>query len=231
MRTLTIISGVLMLAGGVFCFVNPGQTFMTMAFPIGAIMVINGVIHAVAYLVGRGPNNKGDNNGWILIDALITLVLGVLILFNQLFIDAAVPLVFGMWMLTSGFLRLEAASRIDRVRKGGNFKVTVITGIMTVVIGIFGLVNPLMSFVSIIVLVGIFLIMQGINILELGINMPHKKGTYIKVYNRRKRKAMLITDEEETEEARQERLLSKVEEDKQEEALETIGVKVENPEL
>ena len=42
---------------------------------------------------------------------------------------------------------------------------------------------------------------------------------------------MLITDEEETEEARQERLLSKVEEDKQEEALETIGVKVENSEL
>ena len=183
MRTLTILSGILMLVGGVFCFMNPGQTFMTMAFPIGAIMMINGVIHAIAYLNGRGLHNKGDNNGWILIDALITLVLGILILCNQLVIDAAVPLVFGMWMLTSGFLRLEAASRIDRARKETNFRVTFATGLMTVIIGIFGLVNPLMSFVSIIVLVGIFLVMQGINIIELGINMPHKKGTYIKVVN------------------------------------------------
>ena len=52
MRILTVISGILMILTGVFCFINPGQTFLSMAFIVGIIMVINGVIHSVAYLMG-----------------------------------------------------------------------------------------------------------------------------------------------------------------------------------
>ena len=84
MRALTIFSGILMLATGAFCFINPGQTFLAIAFIVGIVMVINGIIHTLAYLIGRGLNNRGDNNGWILVDALITLLLGILILCNQL---------------------------------------------------------------------------------------------------------------------------------------------------
>ena len=48
MRTLTIVSGILMLLTGVFCFINPGQTFLAMAFVVGIVMVINGLIHTFA---------------------------------------------------------------------------------------------------------------------------------------------------------------------------------------
>ena len=34
MRMLTIIGGVLMLLTGIFCFINPGQTFLAIAFVI-----------------------------------------------------------------------------------------------------------------------------------------------------------------------------------------------------
>ena len=121
MRILTIISGILMVLSGVFCFVNPGQTFLALAFIIGIVMVINGIIHTMAYLIGRGFHNRGDNNGWILTDALITLLLGILVLCNQLVADTVIPMVFGMWILVSGILRIEAATRIDRVRKRANF--------------------------------------------------------------------------------------------------------------
>ena len=63
MRMLTIIGGVLMLLTGIFCFINPGQTFLAIAFVIGLVMVLNGLIHICAYMMGRGLNNKGDNNG------------------------------------------------------------------------------------------------------------------------------------------------------------------------
>jgi uncharacterized membrane protein HdeD (DUF308 family) len=234
MRTLTIVSGVLMLACGVFCFVNTGQTFLNLAFVIGIVMVINGVIHTLAYLVGRGLHNKGDNNGWILVDALITLVLGILVLCNQLVVEVAIPMVFGMWVLVSGILRIEAASRINRDKKRTNFRSTLVTGILTVIVGVFGFINPIMAWVSVVFLLGIFLCMQGINVIELGVNMPHEKRDYVRIYKRR-RDPVKISGEDETPKAVAERLEAREDEQKKAETiaenLETIGAVVDESKL
>lgn len=195
MKGLTIVSGIIMIAAGAFCFINPGQTFMTMAFVIGTVMALCGIIHVLAYVIGRTPHGKGDNNGWILIDALLTLLLGILVLFNQLTVDMAIPMVFGMWVLVSGLLRLEAASRIDRQRKPGNFKAALITGVITVVMGLLGFINPFVTYVSIIPILGFFMLIQGINSIELGFNMPHKVKDDVKIYKKR-RNAVRIEDED-----------------------------------
>lgn len=195
MKGLTIVSGIIMIAAGAFCFINPGQTFMTMAFVIGTVMALCGIIHVLAYVIGRTPHGKGDNNGWILIDALLTLLLGILVLCNQLTVDMAIPMVFGMWVLVSGLLRLEAASRIDRQRKPGNFKAALITGVITVVMGLLGFINPFVTYVSIIPILGFFMLIQGINSIELGFNMPHKVKEDVKIYKKH-RNAVRIEDED-----------------------------------
>lgn len=210
MRILTIISGILMILTAAFCFINPGQTFLVLAFVIGMVMVINGIIHTLAYLIGRGLNNKGDNNGWILTEALITLVLGILILCNQLVVDAAIPMVFGIWVVVSGILRIEASTHINRDKKKTNFRTTLITGILTVFIGVFGFINPVIGWLSTAILLGMFMLIQGVNVLELGINMPHEKRSYIKIY-KRKRQPVKITAAEETPEKVAERLIKKEE--------------------
>lgn len=208
MRILTIISGILMILTGAFCFMNPGQTFLVLAFVIGMVMVINGIIHSLAYFIGRGLHNKGDNNGWILTEALITLVLGILILCNQLVVDAAIPMVFGIWVVISGILRIEAATHINKEKKRRNFRTTLITGILTVFVGVFGFINPVMGWISTAILLGVFMLMQGVNVLELGINMPHEKKSYVKIY-RRKREPVRITAAEETPAAVAERLMKR----------------------
>ncbi|NLD18985.1 MAG: HdeD family acid-resistance protein [Clostridiales bacterium] len=221
MRILTIISGIMMLLTGAFCFINPGQTFLSLAFIIGIVLVFNGIVHTGAYLVGRGFHNRGDNNGWILTDALITLLLGILVLCNQLVAEAAVHAVFGMWVLVSGILRIESATHINREKKRTNFRIVLITGIMTIVVGVFGFVDPLVGMVSTVILVGMFMFMQGINIMELGINMPHEKKSYIRLY-KRKREPVKITEDEETPEKVAERLRAKEEA----EATALAGVKI-----
>ena len=234
MRFLTIISGFLMLALGAYCFINYGQTYLTMAFPIGIVMVINGVIHALSYLVGRGFHNKGDNNGWILVDSLATLALGILVLCNQLVVENAIHTVFGMWVLVSGILRVEASSRINREKKRTNFRSTLCTGIMTIIVGIFGFVNPIVGLVSVVFLLGMFMAMQGINIIELGVNMPHEKRGYVRIY-KRKREPVKITSEDETPEAVAERIEAREDEQEKVEALaehmETIGAPIDESKL
>ncbi len=234
MRSLTIFSGILMLFTGAFCFINMGQTFLTMAFVVGIVMVINGIIHALAYFIGRGLNNKGDNNGWILVDSLITLVLGILVLCNQLVVDVAIPMVFGMWVLVSGLLRVEAATHINRDKKHRNFVSTMVTGILTVAIGIFGFINPIVSWVSIVFLLGMFMVIQGINVIELGINMPHEKRSYVKVYKRH-REPVRISSEDETPQAVAERLEARedLQQQAEEEAerLQAIGAAIDEPKV
>lgn len=210
MRILTILSGILMVLAGAFCFMNPGQTFLVLAFIVGLVMVINGIIHTLAYLVGRGFHNKGDNNGWILTEALITLILGILIVCNQLVVDAAVPMVFGIWVVVSGILRIEASTHINKKKKKSNFRITLLLGILTCIVGVFGFINPLMKWLGTAMLLGMFMVMQGINVLELGINMPHEKKSYIKIYKKR-RTPVKITEEEETPEKVAERLKLKEE--------------------
>ena len=222
MRVLTIAGGILMAAGGAFCFINAGQTFLNMAFVVGAIMVINGVIHSLAYLIGRGLHNKGDNNGWILIDGLLTLLLGILILCNQLVVDMAIPMVFGMWVLVSGLLRVEAATHINRERKSANFKATLITGVLTTLIGLFGFIDPFITWVSVVPLLGIFLCMQGINAIELGVNMPHEKKSYVRVYHRQKEAVRIDDEVDEKPDAVAERIESHKEKVQQAEKIEII---------
>ncbi len=211
MRGLTIGSGILMIATGAFCFINPGQTFLTMAFVVGTVMAVCGIIHLMAYLAERVVlrsqyESRNDNNGWILIDALLTLLLGILILRNQITVDSAVPMIFGMWVLVSGLLRVEAASRINRKSKPGNFKAAMVTGIITIVIGLFGFINPLMTFVPVVLILGLFMLIQGVNSVELGINMPHKIKER-KPLEKEPRKAIKIVDEiHETDEEVQKRL-------------------------
>jgi uncharacterized membrane protein HdeD (DUF308 family) len=222
MRVITLAGGFLMVATGAFCFINPGQTFMTMAFVIGSVMVINGVIHALGFLLAKGSFGIGDNNGWILIDAILTLLLGILILCNQLTVDMAIPMIFGMWVLVSGLLRFEAATRINRQKKPGNFKAAFITGLVTILVGLVGFINPFVTYVSVIILLGAFLVVQGINSIELGINMPHKVKEDAKVFVP-SRTAVKIDDEDETEEAVAERIQAQKEFEQKKEFTMALG--------
>lgn len=173
LRVLTIISGVLLVLTGVFCFANPGETFLSLAFVLGLIMVLYSIIQGAAYWWGR--SDKSDNNGWILTEAVITFVLGVLVLGSHIAADAAVPMVFGLWTMFSGVLRLVSATMIDWTNKKANFVWTLITGLLCAIGGIYAFVNPVTANLPISVLLGIMFLLQGVSALELGIHMPHEK--------------------------------------------------------
>lgn len=174
MRILTIISGILLVLTGVFCFANPGETFLSLAFILGLMMVINSIIQGIAYWWGRAGNQR-DNNGWILTEAIITFILGVLVLSNQIAADVAIPMVFGMWAMFSGILRVVTATMIDRQNKKANFIWTLITGLLCALGGLYAFLNPIIAGLAIAVLLGIMFVVQGISTLELGIHMPHEK--------------------------------------------------------
>lgn len=174
MRVLTLSMGILLVAAGVWAFACSGFSFLALAFPIGLVMIADGAIESIIYMVARGEN-RNDNNVWMLADSILTLLLGVFVIVGQLAAEVAVPYVFGMWMLISGVLRLTVALNINRKEKKSNFMWAVFTGTLCTVAGIYGFFNDVIFDVAAGELIGVFLIIQSLNTFELGINMPHVK--------------------------------------------------------
>lgn len=173
MRLLTIISGIMLVLTGLFCFANSGETFLALAFILGLVMILSSVIQIISYWWGR--DDRTDNNGWIFSEAVITLILGILVQTSLIAADVAIPMVFGMWIMFSGVLRFVVATMINPSRKTSNFVWTMVIGILSILCGIYAFVNPMTANLPIAVLLGIIFLIQGIGILELGIHMPHEK--------------------------------------------------------
>ena len=84
MKILTIFSGVLMTLLGVFSIANAGIAFLSLAFPIGIVFIIVGMILCFAY---RKIAQDEENSHWILIEGLTMFMLGIVVLTGQLAAD------------------------------------------------------------------------------------------------------------------------------------------------
>ena len=92
MRILTTIAGILICATGAFCFAVYTSPFSDVAFVVGVVMVLSGIMHNVAYLVsGRGKNRLTDT---ALVEGLVTFFYGFAVLNNQV-TDEVLTLFFG----------------------------------------------------------------------------------------------------------------------------------------
>lgn len=178
MRLLTIISGGMLIMTSLFCYANPGETFLALAFVVGMAMILTGLVQCLAYW--RGRDNRHDNNGWIFAEALMTFILGILVLTSLIAADAAIPMVFGLWVISSGILRVVVATMIDYKSKKANFIWTMAIGILCIATGLYAFLNPLIANLSIAVLVGLMFMIQGICTMELGVHMPHEKKEKVK---------------------------------------------------
>ncbi|MBK5245970.1 MAG: DUF308 domain-containing protein [Peptostreptococcaceae bacterium] len=175
MRILTIISGLLMMLAGVWCFANPGASFMSLAFILGIVMIIAGLTGAVNYFTEK---NRNAEAGWVIAESILTFILGCIVLLNQIVVDAMVLIFFGMWLLYSGSLRIVAAFQLRKLKEKA-WHWTLVFGVLASVIGLYAFINPLTLGLSVILMVGAFFIVQGANVLVIGINMPHKKKYFI----------------------------------------------------
>lgn len=197
MRLLTVISGVLLVATGVFGIANQGVSFLAIAFVIGVVMIFAGTVQASGYIYGRYSNREeiamenaattdkqrqfirtqNNSHGWIMIDGLVTFILGLMVLSNQLKAEIAIISVFGMWMLNAGIRRVVTSTYIDRKKKAANFYWTLGTGALNTAAGIYAFYNTSLFQLPLATLLGGFFVLQGISTLELGVHMPHRNKT------------------------------------------------------
>ncbi len=174
MRTLNMTMGGLFFLAGLFMIFNGGITFMSVAFVIGLLFMLAGVAECISYKSYRGVE---EDNKWVLIDGLVMFLLGFLIIFNKLSADATVPLVLGLWVLTTGVRNIVRAwEKIEH--KNTHFYGHAIIGALNLLVGLYMYFNESLFSISVAAMVGVCLITQGLNIIMVAstiIVMKHQK--------------------------------------------------------
>ena len=185
MRVLTIISGVMMILTGLWCIANQGVAFAALAFVLGTAMVVNGAVVAAALIKTK---KRPDGLGWVLSDALVGIILGCIVLSNQLATDLMILMFFGMWMLFSGCSRLVGALTLKK-QENKSWSWTMGLGLICTLSGIYSFFNFNAGGIALGILIGIFFLMQGTNVLIFGISLPHVKRRHHLTYRERDKEA------------------------------------------
>ena len=176
MRILTMLTGILFMGAGIFLVANEGVTFLSVAFIVGLMFVIAGVVECLSYSSYRGDNVE---RSWILNDGTTTFVLGVLILLNKISADAVVPMILGLWVLITGIRNfVHAWEHIEE--RGNAFYDHLIIGLLNLIFGLYVFFDGEIFNLASITMIGLCMIVQGVNIIHIGATIRVIKPKFIK---------------------------------------------------
>ena len=156
-----------MCAAGAFCFAVNMNTFADVAFIVGAVMMIAGILHTLSYLVsGRGDNRLTDT---ALVEGVVTFFYGFAVINDQV-TDGTLIMFFGTWLTLCGISRVSQGFYVSRFNPKDWAKIMPL-GIVASVFGIVMMLPRLMSNVLPLMLVGGAMILDGLSILVFAMFM------------------------------------------------------------
>ena len=144
--------------------------FTDIAFVVGVVMMIAGVLHTVAYLVsGRGANRLTDT---ALVEGLVTFFYGFAVLNNQV-TDQSLTMFFGTWLTICGVTRISQSFYVSRFNSRDWAKIMPL-GLVATMLGVVMMMPSLLSAVMPLMLVGGAFLIDGLSILVYAMFMRRK---------------------------------------------------------
>ena len=162
LRILWLISGILLIACGVYVLLNPAQTLIGIASLIGLATLFSGAFSLATYFTQKDElfGSKG-----ILLDGILDVILGILLIIyptSSLIANIFLGLM-SLWVISKGAMAVYHAVLAKEFER--HWYVLLIIGILLVLFGILALIKPIITMVAISVILGVFLISDGIEIL------------------------------------------------------------------
>ena len=162
LRILWLISGILLIACGVYVLLNPAQTLIGIASLIGLAALFSGAFSLATYFTQKDElfGSKG-----ILLDGILDVILGILLIIyptSSLIANIFLGLM-SLWVISKGAMAVYHAVLAKEFER--HWYVLLIIGMLLVLFGILALIKPIITMVAISVILGVFLISDGIEIL------------------------------------------------------------------
>lgn len=163
-RILCIIAGVLLVLSGFYCLSHEGDAVLAAALLLGIMMLVAGAAELCMFGISHGAMSGA---GWMLLDGILTVVLGLLLLFNRAFSIVSLPFLFSMWLLFSGVSRFASSFDLKALGVHGWGWITAL-GVLLIAAGLCTIWNPLAGLMAIGMTIGFSLILEGVDTIVAG---------------------------------------------------------------
>jgi len=151
-----LLSGLIGIAFGVILLAWPASTIKVLAYMVGILALIEGVIATtIAVYLGF----KKEKMAIMLTRGVIGILIGILLLAKTGLTLALVVVLIGIWAVIFGAAEFFAALELPAMTGRGWIAVS---GLLTIILGIFLLLLPLATVHAAIVVFSIFLLLIGI---------------------------------------------------------------------
>ena len=173
-KVFAVIFGVLIIIGGAYCLFTPVETFASLSWLVGIVMVADGVANAVVWFQMR---KSGFSNVWPLIGGIASVVLGILILgnyFARFAVEMMLIYMLAAWLIVGGAMRILMSLNMRTAYKEGddrfrNWVPVLILGILILAVGVISLFDPLGLMATVGIFMGISIVAMGIGVIGLAL--------------------------------------------------------------
>lgn len=156
-------AGAALVLMGFAVLVFPGLTLVTLATVAGVMFLVSGAFDLVAFaryrkdLVGAG---------WVLLNAVCNIVLGLVFLLHPLVTASVIPWVVGVFVIAYGVFASIAAFQLHKL--GSSWGLMLANGIVALLCGVVFVVLPDVFALFL----GMLLIMRGVTMAAYGVASP-----------------------------------------------------------
>jgi len=149
---LVVLFGVAVLGVGVFFVASPHETLSTFTVIAGILLLVDGVLAILASIFGRG-----EGRGLLAIIGVLGAIAGLVLIKKPFETLVVFVLIFGVWLIVAGIVRLVLAFG-EREGRAGNIAIAVLDAAAGIVI----LSWPAPSLATLAVIIGIVLMVRGV---------------------------------------------------------------------
>lgn len=156
---LDCLTGILLIALGIYTFVNPKIALSGVVFIYSIAAIINGIVDIVFYVSLK--SNTGAGAAVTLVLGIIETLAGFLLLLNPIVGQWLFYIVFPVWFIAHSISRIANHRFIRRAAGKAVYIASLIINTGCIILGVLMIFNPAIASVSLGYLVALALVLHG----------------------------------------------------------------------